>query len=270
MDKLMPSFFRDLFFMIWADDFGCGWIIFITILALILVGTIVTIFARRKAINKKFISKSTISLMLLFLFAIYQFVPIYLFFNGIANVNPNTMQKAIKTSIIPWQKGAFYCELGRIFRMKKEGKKSIEAYNKAYAYLKSYKYPCWGISFLDFYNIEKYDTAIEMAEFFYKGHKLPISNQFLSQCYLMKGDLEKALEYSNKEIEYKPTASEFAKRGFIKNKLKISGANEDYKKAFSLCKNKKEVIQINAMYSNFINYEKKRLLEQRQKHGFEK
>ena len=34
-------------------------------------------------------------------------------------------------------------------------------YDVAYKYLKSYKYPCWGISYLSFYLKGDYDTAIE-------------------------------------------------------------------------------------------------------------
>lgn len=265
---------KNLFFNIWYDDMGSGWLLLVVVLFLLCFAFIVFNFARIKAKNEKFSKKYFICLSFILLI-MYQIVPVSIDFiaNAIGDFDPKKAidieQIAIRTAVLPWQKGGYYCKLATLHMLNKDYKKMYETYKVAYNYLKSYKCPCWGISFLKFYFNRDFDTAIEIAKNFNGGNIIyPFS--FISQAYLMKGDIKNAELYIDKAINQKETYSHYAIKAYI---LKTTGNKKEackyYKQAKALCKNEKEKNIVEKIYNNFVEYENNRINELRLQQGLE-
>ncbi len=263
---------KDLFFNIWYNDMGSGWLLLVVVLFLLCIAFLTFNFARIKARNKKLYRKHFIYLCLI-IAIMYQIIPVSIDF--IANIiSPFDIKKciqiekiAIKTSVITWQKGGYHCNLATLHMLDKNYNKMYENYDVAYKYLKSYKSPSWGISYLAFYTNGDYDRAIKIAEN-WKGEKTPY--QFISNCYLMKNDIKNAKFYIDKDIQRKETYLNLATKAYI---LKLTGNTKEsliyYKKAKQLCKNKKEKNKVENTYKSFIEYENNRLNLLRKKQGLE-
>lgn len=266
---------KDLFFSIWYDEMGSGWLLLVTVLFLLCCAFLVFKIARLKAKNEKLLKKHFIYLSFIILI-MYQIIPVSIDF--IANlISPFDIKRslqleqfAIKTSVIPWQKGGYYCKLATLHMLDKDYKKMYENYDIAYKYLKSYNCPCWGISFLSFYTNKEYDKAIEIAKNFKDSKRTIAQYQFISNCYLMKGDIKNAELYIDKAIQQKESFSKIATKAYI---LKVTGKTKDslayYEKAKQLCKNEKEKHIVENTYKNFIEYEKNRLNILRKQQGLE-
>ena len=172
---------------------------------------------------------------------------------------------AIKLSIISWQKGGYYCKLATLYLLNKDYNEMYNTYDIAYKYLKSYKYPCWGLSYLSFYTKGDYDIAIEIAKN-WKAGDTPY--QFIANCYLMKNDIQNAELYINKAILQKETFVNCATKAYI---LKRTGKKLEsiafYKKAINLCKNEKEKNNAKNIYENFVEFENNRLALRRKQQG---
>ena len=263
---------KDLFFNIWYDQMGSGWLLLIVILFLFCIAFLTFNFAHIKAKNEKFCRKHFIYLFVI-IAIMYQIIPVSIDFiaNLISTFDNNKaiqIEKiATKTSIIPWQKGGYYCKLATLHMLDKDYKKMYENYDIAYKYLKSYKSPSWGISYLHFYTKGDYDRAIEIAKN-WKGGKTPY--QFISNCYLMKGDIKNAELYIDKAIQQNESFSEIALKAYI---LKVTGKTKDslayYDKAKQLCKNEREKHMVENRYKNFIEYENNKLNILRKQQGLE-
>lgn len=255
---------KDLFFNIWYDNMGSGWLLFSTVLFLICLAILVFFFARIKAKNENFSNKHFIGLSLIIL-VMYQILPVSIDF--IANmISPFDIHKAIKiekfaikTSVISWQKGGYYCNLATFHQLNKDYIEMYKTYDTAYKYLQSYKSPAWGIGFLSFYTNRDFDAAIEIAKNL-KGRNIIHPFGFISQAYLMKGDIKNAELYIDKAIKQKETYSNLAIKAYI---LKITDneteAFQYYKRAKILCKNEQEKNMVDKIYHNFIEYENDRI-----------
>ncbi len=66
---------KDLFFFIWFDEMGFGWVIFAVALFLLFLALIICIVARTKAQTKK-LTKASWACILFALFLMYQIVPV--------------------------------------------------------------------------------------------------------------------------------------------------------------------------------------------------
>lgn len=264
---------KDLFFNIWYDSFGDGWVLLIIVLFLFCLAFLVFSFARIKAKNEKFTKKHLIPLSLI-LIIMYQAVPVsidvYAAFVSVFDIKKAIQieQIAINTSVIPWQKGGYYCKLAGLYNIDKNYKAMHKAYDTAYKYLKSYKAPCWGISFLYYYTIGNYDAAIEMAKNVKVGRIPP--NLFISHCYLIKGEIKNAELYVDKDIQKGEDISNLATKAYI---LKVTGKSKNaavyYQKAKQLCKDDKEKKMVEEIYKNFVEYENNRLNLLRKQRGLE-
>lgn len=254
---------RDLFFAIWLNDIGAGWLMFITLLFCLYLAFLFFAFARTMAKNNKFHKKHLIHLGVLLILA-YQLIPISLSFKSIESYSDIKKsiyfkQLAIKTAIIPWQKGAYYCELAMLYYQSKNYEKMREAQSIAYYYLKSYDYSCWGMNFIPFYREGDYDTAIKIAQNFLKKHGgEPYA--YIARCYLMKNDIKNADLYINKSLGEKETYMNLALKAYIlKTKGEFSESLTFYEKAKSVCKNGKESNVVDETYKNFQEYESKKI-----------
>ena len=266
---------RDLFFNIWYDDMGSGWLLLVIVLFFLCIAFLVFTFARIKARNAKICKKHFICLGLALL-ALYQIIPVSIDFYANA-MSPFDIEKAIKfekvaikTSIIPWQKGGYYCKLATLHLLNKEHKKMFESYDSAYKYLKSYKYPCWGISFLSYFTNRDYDAAIEIAKSWSDRSRIGTNPQFgiISQCYLMKGDIKNAELFIDKALQQIQTFKYNAIKAYIlKEKGNTKEALEYYKKAKELCKNENQKDVVEKIYKNFVEYENNEIDKLQKKQG---
>ena len=66
---------KDLFFNIWYDDMGSGWLLLVVILFLLCLAIVVLNFARLKARNEKFCKKHFIYLFVIIVI-MYQIIPV--------------------------------------------------------------------------------------------------------------------------------------------------------------------------------------------------
>ena len=279
---------KDLFFNIWHNDLGYGWSLFVLALFFLCLIFLIIYFVLIKIKKVKFNNKHIIFLILIAI-TMYQAVPVLIDFKATlvlmfniakldkieTSIDETTLNKlvetekiAIKFSVIPWQKGGYYCKLANLYLYNHKYNKMFEAYETAYKYLKSYKCPCWGMGFLAFYNKRDYDAAIEIA----KNRKKYTPNVFISQCYIMKGDMENAELYIDKAIQGRKNLYPglLAQKAYI---LKIKGNNEEaikyYQQAKQLCKKEKDIKKVDSMYNDFIEYENKRLHSIRELWGIE-
>ena len=257
---------KELFFHIWRDDVGSGWILFTIISFNFCLAFLTFVFCRAKAKNIKFSKKHSIYLIICALI-MYQIIPLVLDFYASALYLYKYTQKAIKfeklaikTAIIPWQKGCYYLRLSDIYLLDHDYKNELNAQNKAYSYLKTYQAPCWGSKFLIYYTLGKYDIAIEMATDFEKRTKKSFAG-FISNCYLMKRDFKKSDFYRDKELQQYPNNPlVLAKKAYIQ---KLMGntieAQKFYNKSIKACKKKKERELVDKIYKDYIGYEKTRI-----------
>lgn len=177
---------------------------------------------------------------------------------GYMTRNEKLQKLSIKITPIKWQKGVYYIQLGDA----QKGKDVLPYYNKAYDLIGSYKYKCWSaIPLVHYYFLKDYDTALEIAEL----HKISTT---AADCYIMKGDYQKALNCINDAIDKKPNSAVlYAKRGFICNKLGQKDlAETDLKMALKLSKDKEKIRKI---YNDWTNYELNRLAEKRKEAGID-
>ena len=266
------SMLKNLFFNIWYDSVGSGWLLLVVVLFLICLAFLVFNFARTRAKNENSYKKHLIYLSFIIII-LYQAIPVSLDFvaNAFSSFNIKgaiqVEQVAIKASLIPWQKGCYYCKLASLQLLDKDYNKMFKTYDIAYNYLKSYKSPSWGTSYLSFYIKGEYDTAIEIAKN-WKGGNIPY--QFISDCYLMKNNIKNAEISIDKAIQIKESYSNIATKAYI---LKITGKENEaityYKKAKQLCKNEKEKNIVENRYKNFLEYENNRLIILRKQQGLE-
>ena len=256
---------KDLFFNIWYQDIGIGWIFLFSTLFFLYIAIIVFIIAYQKAHNKKFTHKH----ILFFIIAsiiMYQMIPISADFLALSYSTKNKQEKAvqfehiaIKTAMISWQKGAYYCNLATIYRntTPQSIKKAINAYQMAYKLIKDYKYDCWYWAQYVFYDFGDYDTAIEIAKNRYFA--LTPNYALLTNCYILKKDFKTALTYINKSIENKKreNAISLATKAYILKQLgNKKEAKNLYKRALEISSSS-SIEKIKAIYKDFIGYEKK-------------
>lgn len=255
---------RDLFFSVWYAT-GEGWMILIITLFCLSVASLVYIIARTKALSKNFTKKHFVSFVVLF-FLIYQIIPVVVDFYARAqsvNNKPKAIcfeKLAIKTALIPWQKGGYYINLGYYYHMAGQFEKADKSFKKAYEYIKSYKYWCWATVDGIFYNYGDYDTAIEIAK-----NCLAYQNPFkglIAQCYIMKGDFENALIYINIKLANQKTLTSLALKAYILKKLgKKEEAKIFYKEALTLSHSEREIKRVNDYYNDFVGYQIKQQQE---------
>lgn len=248
---------RDLFFAMYGT--GIEWTIWC--LLFLLTGVILLIVSLVKLKKKAMVAGIIVSALL-----IWQIVPVgfwwkaYLTrtdmtypelvaaYNGQVKYRFNNnysgyiryMEIAANTSLIPWQKGAYYCEIAKEYGESKSGPIAIEYYNKAYRYIKSYKYVhCWGLADIMYYLSGDIETAIKITESLNLYYSTSI-------YYIAKANYPKALECMNKYIDAHPNSSYgYAKRAYINNKLGYYDYElADYKRAISLSKNEKEKLYV--------------------------
>ena len=146
------------------------------------------------------------------------------------------MNIAASTSLISWQKGAYYGLIAREMSFNKQGPKAIEYYNKAYKYIGSYKYrEFWGATFLVYGASGDVNTAIKMAE------ELKFYDM-VSRYYIMEEKYSEAMDAANKCIELSPNKSGcYLAKAYINMVLgNKSEEIADYQKALSLAKNDKQ------------------------------
>lgn len=145
------------------------------------------------------------------------------------------MRIAEQTAIIPWQKGAYLCELAKQYGLNYDGEKTLKTYNQAYKYIKSYKYNCWTLALLTYEASGDIDIATKIAT---EQNLYSVAAGFLIESE----DYKTALEFINKAIENRPNNSNlYATRAFINSKLSNNKSEiSDYNKAIELAKNAKE------------------------------
>lgn len=265
---------RDLFFFIWYDEFGFGWNVFIVGLFFLCLAIVIIVIARTKALNKKFGVKH----YLFFVFAsliMYQIIPVCFDFAALSLSSDNLSKAikfekmAIKSAMIPYQKGGYYIELAKYYYWGGCPSQMIEAYKKAHEYIKSYEYIAWFFAGTDAYSYGYYDEAIEIGN--HSGYRAYDDSFFknpdimrffvLSRSYTMKGDFKNALIFINKLSEITEASSTLALKAYIlkqmgqKKEAKIfyEKAVEKYKDSTSSLKNVKET------YDDFVGREKKSL-----------
>lgn len=271
----MKEILKNLFCLLYSDYTGFSWMFWVFLICFILfpifIFCIIIGIKKYKAGNLKFI-KLCIPFYVLCIFCFYQLIPVLLFFCSYDDVNGSLRQLAIKTSLFPYQKGAYYCNSGTYSFMNKDYKNSIKNYEEGYKYLKGYDFPCWEQAFLDYYKLGKYDKSMEILNSYYnKNHRvynvLSINIEgfvsfWHSNIYIMQEDYPKALESVNATIQISKSKNKnylYAKRGFIYRQLKKEDlAKKDLEKALTLCKDEKEISKIKNIYYNFRNIELER------------
>lgn len=248
---------RDLFFAMYGT--GLEWTIWC--LLFLLIGIVLLIVSFVKLKKKAKIAGIIISALL-----IWQIVPVGFYWKALfsrTDMSPSEliaayneqgkyvynnnyfgyikyMKLAANTSLIPWQKGAYYCEVAKEFMESKNGLKAVEYYNKAFKYIKDYKYYiCWKFAGLTYYLSGDINTAIKITE--------ALGLHYTSSIYYTAiENYPKALEYMNYYIEFNPNSSyAYARRAYINNKLGYHDYElGDYKRAVSMAKNEKEKMYV--------------------------
>ena len=164
----------------------------------------IIVFARTKALNKKFNFKHYL-LFILTLLIMYQIIPVSFDLAAMKHSNDENFSKAIKlenlaikSAIIPYQKGAYYIKMAYFYKSAACYTQMMKAYKNAYNYIKTYKYNWWKLAIANSYGTGYYDETIAMLVDNY-----PLNNALISKCYIMKRDFEKALFFINKDLEKK-------------------------------------------------------------------
>ena len=140
---------RDLFFAMYGY-IGINWAIWCLVFLLVGIVLLIVSFVKLK-------KKTKIAGIILSVLLTWQIVPVGFWWKAWSSI-PCTacalkkgatatnqkfekyMNIAANTSLIPWQKGAYYCLIADEMCFNHQGPKAIEYYNKAYKYIKSYKY----------------------------------------------------------------------------------------------------------------------------------
>lgn len=267
---------RDLFFKIWYDSQGTGWFLFVIFLTAITLSTLIFVIARTKLKKQKF-TRGHIIFFIISALIIYQIIPVtihisamYLLLKHSDTEAINREMIAIKASMIPWQKGGYYCNLVEsymITRMPAEKKPYLD---KAYKYVKSYKYPCWGLLVYEFDILGDYDAAIECAHNLWVANELRPSYELIAGFYIKKGDLKNALDYINKDIELNGEIwHNMALKAYILKRMGNAQEGRNlYIKALSLCEVNIQTEKVKNTYADYLGYEEKRIqgiLERRKK-----
>ena len=259
IDKEVYILLRDMFFYFWRDWSAGDWRIYVIALFSLLLAAVIIVIARTKALDKNFNAKH----YLFFFFALlvmYQAIPalfdfvaeMYVYSNSSEEVRFNKAVKlekmAINLSMIPYQKGGYYIRLADIYKKACCPIQMHDAYQKAFSYIKSYKYGCWNyIPPRNTYFYGYYDEALEMN----LVSKNP-SNTISRDVYLLKGDLENALIYANK------TSLNFSTNLLVKAYILKQMGQEDeakilYENAINSCRDIKEGNEIFDDYIGVIN-----------------
>ena len=125
------------------------------------------------------------------------------------------------------------------------------------------------MNYLIFYINKDFDTEIEITENL-GGENIIRPFGFISQAYLMKGDVKNAELNINKAIRHNATYTNLAIKAYI---LKITeSVNESiryYEIAKSLCQNNKEKNTVEKIYKNFVEYENNKINALRLKQNWE-
>lgn len=262
---------RDLFFTIWFDEMGTGWTLFVIFLVIITIIALISMVSRHKLNGQKF-SRGHIIFFIISALIIYQIVSVGMHISSLISsaTNRNSMAESIKkekaaitASIIPWQKGGYYCSLATLYLIDRDAEGMKTALDKAYKYTKSYKYPCWKMLFLNFELLGNYDTAIEIAL-----NPMPNTKPLyyvVSGFYIKKGDLKNAMVYIDKDIETEgETRFNLALKAYILKKAgKIQESRNLYIKALYLCKDEKSKQKVKNTYIDYLGYENIRLQQAR-------
>ena len=267
---------RDLFFNIWSNDLGTGWIILVVGLFFLCLAIVIIVIARTKALGKKFGVKH----YLFFVFTaliMYQIIPVcfdlaVLSYSLTFSKAIKLEKAAIKTAMIPYQKGGYYINMARVYKFGNCPYQMMDSYQKAYDYIKSYEYIVWLSAGMDAYSHGYYDEAIKISN--HSGYRV-VSNILLSspdlvrlnvlpRSYIMKGDFKNALIFVNKSIEKKETYTALALKAYI---LKQMGQKSDakifYEKAIKKCNgNAASIKNVNKIFNDFVGEEKKSLEKQ--------
>ena len=247
---------RDLFFGMYGT--GIEWAIWC--LLFLLIGVILLIISLVKLKKKAKIAGIIVSLLL-----IWQIVPVSFEVKAVvtafnlsysdltatykvpksSNINHEKFEKYMKlsanTAIIPWQKGIIYCLIADDCGAAKQGPKAIGYYNKAYKYIKSYKYDnCWIHAPIVYELSGDYKKALKIAD--------ESKRQFLFyvSCLISHEEYNKALFLINKIVEYQPDNPAhfymYANRAYVNFALGNKEAElADYQKALSLAKDEKQI-----------------------------
>ena len=268
----------------------------IYILSALCLGWIIYIVIKAKRSEQKISKRSWVGIVIS-LFIMWQSVPPI--FGMLANYTSDKEKDfyspraiayykiAAGTSIFPAQKGWYYT---RLAMHNKDVKNQVYYLNKAYSYIKSYKYPCWILFDIAYYKNGDYDKAIEIAKEAVSKDK-KIDPKFkrpryihVAKCYIMKGDFEKAMVSINKELDVnKTTKTAYLNALCLKSYLEYKRGNtnsgekyyneaekifNDTTKYDSVTKTYKKLADIetfevfyNKKYSDFYAYEKNRLKE---------
>lgn len=247
---------RDLFFEMYGT--GIEWTIWC--LLFLLIGIILLIVSLIKLKKKAKIAGIIVSALL-----IWQIVPVGFYwmawFSSVKTpVNeliasggempikyipsPNNfvkyMEIAVNTSVIPWQKGIYYCEIAYEYGAFKQGHNAIKAYDKAYRYIKSYKYDnCWRLAPFVYELSGDYKKALKIAD------ESKRQFQFYVSCLISNNEYDKALILLNKMLEFQADnmfyAYVYANRAYVNYALGNKDAElADYQKALSLAKDEKQ------------------------------
>lgn len=161
-----------------------------------------------------------------------------------------SLKLAIYSSIIPWQKGALYCNLGNLYSKNYRYKKSAEYYDEAYKFIKTYKYKNF-IPAESAYNIvRQYDKTLEILEI----HN--INEYRLTSMYVLNQKYKIALERLDKQITENPTGwYAYAVKAYIYNKLGDSNlAEENYQKALLFADKYNAKNSVDKIYNDFGKY----------------
>lgn len=275
---------RDLFFSIWGDELGMGWHILIVGLFFLFLAIVIIVVARTKALGKKFGAKH----YLFFAFALlvmYQIIPVCFDFVAQSySVKPDdpysqgeNLSKAvkfeklaIKTAIIPYQKGGYYIKLAQFYSWGSCPSQMVNAYKKAHDYIKNYEYIVWLQAGMNTFFYGYYDEAIEISNHsgyraypdIFLNHPETVLFFVLERSYIMKGDYENALIFVNKLLERKDTYPNLALKAYILKQMgQKAEAKVFYEKAVEMCDNSHSLKLVNEIYNDFVGEEKKDLEE---------
>jgi tetratricopeptide (TPR) repeat protein len=183
------------------------------------------------------------------LFGIYQIVPHYYEVKAVLATNGDEVvknyQKAINTSMFSMQKAMLCSSLANYYATR-DLSLSLKYYENTYKYTKNYesKY-IWVSAIRPYYLSGNYDKVFEINEVL--GMDI-----LKSKAYIMKNDFKSALNSVNKQLERKPKSWEALaiRANIYKNLGDEQEANQDYKKALSLCANEQSRNKVNEYYQN--------------------
>lgn len=211
-----------------------------------------------KSKSKKFLIIPFLTLIVS-TFIVYQAVPYFFSLKYGLRFQVKDLELSAKTAIFPSQKAATYELIAMHYDSEKNITEAVKNYDKAFEYYEQKikepeKFntlfsPGASITYL---KAKEYDKVLKLAE------KSQWYTFAIEACILQK-DYQKALEYTNKQIEIRPSHNTYATRALIYKNLKQEDlAKIDYEKAQQLCLDKKchPTIQKNIKnkYDNYQNY----------------